>query len=195
MYDSDIRSLLYKDLSKEPMYINDYSTIIIPEMNILNGYVRIDIAVINGLFHGYEIKSDMDTLQRLPRQAEYYGRVFDQMVLVTTPKYIEQVQSIVPSWWGIKYYNEFNELITIRNCSCNNNVDTYSRLTLLWKDELIELLCQYCDKKYKSKTKFALIDIIIKEVPRNVILEYSREVIKLREDWRAGSILQQCDVL
>lgn len=195
MYDSDIRSLLYKDLSKELMYIDDFSTIIIPEMNILNGYVRIDIAVINGLFHGYEIKSDMDTLQRLPRQAEFYGRVFDEMVLVTTPKYIEQVQNIVPSWWGIKYYDEKNELINIRNCSCNNNVDPYSRLTLLWKDELIELLCQYSDKKYKSKTKFALIDIILKEVPHNVILEYTREVIKLREDWRAGSILQQCDVL
>lgn len=195
MYDSDIRALLYKDLLKEPVYINDESTIIIPEMNILNGYVRIDIAVINGLFHGYEIKSDMDTLQRLPRQAEYYSSVFDEMILVTTPKFIEQVQKIIPSWWGIKYYNELNELITIRNCSCNNNVDPYSRLTLLWKDELIELLCQYSDKKYKSKTKFALIDIILKEVPHNVILEYTIEVIKLREDWRAGSILQQCDVL
>lgn len=195
MYDSDIRSLLYKDLLKEPMYINDYSTIIIPEMNILNGYVRIDIAVINGLFHGYEIKSDMDTLLRLPRQAEFYGRVFDEMVLVTTPKYTEQVQNIVPSWWGIKYYNEKNELINLRDCSGNNNVDPYSRLTLLWKNELIELFCPYSDKKYKSKTKSALIDIIMKEVPHNVILEYTREVIKLREDWRADSILQQCDVL
>lgn len=195
MYDSDIRALLYRDLLREPMYINDESTIIIPEMNILNGYVRIDIAVINGLFHGYEIKSDMDTLQRLPRQAEYYSNVFDEMILVTTPKYIEQVQKMIPSWWGIRYYNELNELITIRNCYCNNNVDPYSRLTLLWKDELIELLCRYSDKKYKSKTKFALIDIIIKEVPHNVIIEYTREVIKLREDWRAGSILQRCDVL
>ena len=195
MYDSDIRALLYKDLLKAPMYINDESTIIIPEMNILNGYVRIDIAVINGLFHGYEIKSDMDTLQRLPRQAEYYSNVFDEMILVTTPKYIEQVQKIIPSWWGIKYYNTLNELITIRNCSCNNYVDPYSRLTLLWKDELIELLCQYSDKKYKSKTKFALIDIIIKKVPHDIIIEHTREVIKLRENWRAGSILQRCDVL
>lgn len=193
MYDSEIRSLLYRDFTKEPAFIDDHSTIIIPEMNILNGYVRIDIAVINGLFHGYEIKSDADTLQRLPRQVEYYNKVFDEMVLVTTPKYIDQSQEIIPSWWGVKYYNEIKELVTVRACTSNSSVDPYARLTLLWKDELIELFCRYCDKKYKSKTKFALINIILKEVPTDVILDYTRETIKLRSTWRADSILQLCD--
>lgn len=190
MYDSDIRSYLYKDILKEPMYVNDSSTIVIPEMNILNGYVRIDIAVINGEFHGYEIKSDVDTLQRLPRQSEYYSKVFDKMVLVTTEKYVNEVEKIIPSWWGIKFYNKYGELITLRNENYNYNVDAYSRLTLLWKDELIELLSRYCNKKYKSKTRLALIDIIVKEVPKDIILDYTKEVIKLRTNWRAVSILQ-----
>lgn len=192
MYDSDIRSFLYKDFAKEPMYINDNSTIIVPEMNILNGYVRIDIAVINGSFHGYEIKSDMDTLLRLPRQSEYYSKVFDEMVLVTTEKYADKVECIIPSWWGIKYYNKYGELKTMKSEKHNNNVDLFSRLTLLWKDELIELLCRYSDKKYKSKTKLALINIILSEVPKDIIMDYTREIIKLRTNWRAVSILQLC---
>ncbi|MGY0372310.1 sce7726 family protein [Clostridium sp. JNZ J1-5] len=195
MYDSDIRSFLYKDFTKEPMYINDISTIVVPEMNLFNGYVRIDIAVINGLFHGYEIKSDMDTLQRLPRQSEYYSKVFDEMILITTEKYINEVEKIIPSWWGIKYCDKNGELKIKRNGQYNSNVDSYSRLTLLWKEELIELLSRYSDKKYKSKTKIALIDIILKEVPKDVIIDYTREIIKLRTDWRAVSILQLCDEL
>ncbi|MBV7276834.1 sce7726 family protein [Clostridium sp. PL3] len=193
MYDSDIRSFLYKDFTKEPMYINDSSTIIVPEMPILNGYVRIDVAVINGLLHGYEIKSDMDTLKRLPRQSEYYSKVFDEMILITTEKYINEVKSIVPPWWGIKFYNKNGELKNSRYGENNNNVDSYSRLTLLWKDELIELISRYTDKKYKSKTKLALIDIILKEVPKDVIMDYTREIIKLRVNWRAVSISQLCD--
>lgn len=192
MYDSDMRSFLYKDFSKEPMYINDTSTIVVPEMSILNGYVRIDIAVINGLFHGYEIKSDMDTLQRLPRQSEYYSKVFDRMVLVTTKKYVNEVKKIIPKWWGIKYYNENKELKTVRKGRINNNVDPFSRLTILWKNELIELVARYTDKKYKSKTKRALIDVILKEVPNDEIIDYTRTTIKLRCNWRSVSILQLC---
>lgn len=193
MNDSDIRSFLYKDFVNEPMYINDISTIVVPEMNILNGYVRIDVAVINGSFHGYEIKSDVDTLQRLPRQSEYYSKVFDEMIIVTTQKYASGVKSIIPSWWGIKYYDSEGELKTIRHGQYNSNVDPFSRLTLLWKEELIELLSRYSDKKYKSKTKLALIDIILKEVPKDIIIDYSREIIKLRTNWRAVPILQLCD--
>lgn len=193
MYDSDIRSFLYKDFVKDPTYINDSSTIVVPEMNILNGYVRIDVAVINGALHGYEIKSDNDTLKRLPRQSEYYSKVFDEMVLVTTERYVNDVKNIIPSWWGVKYYNKKNELKTKRKGKFNRNVDPFSRLTLLWKDELIELLSRYSDKLYKSKTKLALIDVILKEVPKDVIMEYTREILKARTNWRAVSILQLCD--
>jgi len=36
------------------------------ELGILNGATRIDIAVITGQIEGYELKSERDTIQRLP---------------------------------------------------------------------------------------------------------------------------------
>jgi hypothetical protein len=55
---------------------------IIEELGVVHGKSRIDIAVINGLMHGYEIKSDKDTLQRLPEQMNMYNSVFNKVTLV-----------------------------------------------------------------------------------------------------------------
>ena len=47
---------------------------ILDELGICRGRVRIDLTVVNGLLHGYEIKSERDTLARLETQADLYGR-------------------------------------------------------------------------------------------------------------------------
>jgi hypothetical protein len=39
----------------------DLDTRVVEEMGIWAGSVRVDIAVINGEFHGFELKSDRDT--------------------------------------------------------------------------------------------------------------------------------------
>ena len=41
-----------------------------------------DIAVINCSIHGYEIKSDLDTLMRLPQQLEFYAMTLQKLTLV-----------------------------------------------------------------------------------------------------------------
>ena len=55
---------------------------IIEELGVKHGTARVDIAVVNGIMHGYEIKSDKDTLQRLPRQISTFNPIFDQLTLV-----------------------------------------------------------------------------------------------------------------
>ena len=51
-------------------------------MGVWSGTVRIDVAVLNGEMCGYEIKSDRDTLERLPFQIEIYSKEFDKLTLV-----------------------------------------------------------------------------------------------------------------
>ena len=46
------------------------------------GAARVDIAVINGHIRGVEIKAEADSLERLPRQVEAYGRVVDRATLI-----------------------------------------------------------------------------------------------------------------
>jgi hypothetical protein len=66
--------------------IRKYGTaiIIIDELGLCRGTVRVDIAVVNGVLKGYEIKGDQDTLRRLASQAATYNRIFDTMTSQTT---------------------------------------------------------------------------------------------------------------
>ncbi|WP_168198409.1 sce7726 family protein [Crassaminicella thermophila] len=76
IYDPDIRELLLKKFLKTKAFISDPTTKLIHEMDVCFGTSRIDIAVINGKIHGYEIKSEQDTLDRLPAQIESYNKIF-----------------------------------------------------------------------------------------------------------------------
>ena len=76
-------------------------TVVIDEMGIRQGKTRIDVAVINGQLHGYEIKSERDNLRRLTTQATTYGMVFDRMTLVCGDRHLLGATEIVPVWWEI----------------------------------------------------------------------------------------------
>ena len=78
--DTLIRSALKKFLTNH--HAQDEKVRIIEEFGVQHGTARVDIAVINGIIHGYEIKSDQDTLRRLPRQMGVFNLVFDKITLV-----------------------------------------------------------------------------------------------------------------
>ena len=102
IYDSDIRKILYSNFLQEKKFIeNPEDTIIIDEFSGGYSTARIDISVLNGSFHGYEIKSERDTLERLPNQIEYYRKIFEYITIVTTEKYVEKISQIVPNFFGI----------------------------------------------------------------------------------------------
>jgi hypothetical protein len=56
------------------------------------------VAVINGSLHAFEIKSDSDTLDRLPYQIEAYKGVFEYVTLVCGSRLLKRACSYVPDW-------------------------------------------------------------------------------------------------
>jgi hypothetical protein len=82
--DNDIREALLRELYSR--YSNDSNTRIVNEMGVLHGQSRVDVGVINGILHGYEIKSESDNLLRLPSQINDYCKVFDRMTMVVQIK-------------------------------------------------------------------------------------------------------------
>ena len=64
--DHQIRTALRRHLLQQ--HIDNHDTLILDELGVRHGTARIDIVVINGVMHGYEIKSDRDTLNRLPEK-------------------------------------------------------------------------------------------------------------------------------
>ncbi|WP_142890583.1 sce7726 family protein, partial [Klebsiella pneumoniae] len=73
MRDIDVRQAVHSKILKE--HHKDPDTLIIDEFVMNLGASRADITVINGLMHGYELKSKSDNLLRLPAQVEFYSSI------------------------------------------------------------------------------------------------------------------------
>src|SRR6266849_4052905 len=91
--------------TKQALFVQhrgDAETVIFDELGVQHGVARIDLAVVNGELHGFELKSDRDTLARLPEQVESYGRVFDRVTLVVGERHVRGAVDLVPDWWGVR---------------------------------------------------------------------------------------------
>ena len=121
------------------------TTVVIDELGLCRGKVRVDVAVVNGLIHGYEIKSDRDSLRRLPVQLEVYGKVLDRATLVVGDRHMTDAASIVPRWWGVLHAAQMPDEVrfrTIREPQRNPCRDPLALVELLWLDDAIALLEQ-----------------------------------------------------
>lgn len=94
MRDFDVRGAVRTWL--RALYADDSR--IVEEMGVWSGSVRIELAVINGELHGFELKSERDTLARLHDQAELYNQVFDRMTLVAANRHYNNAVSKIPNW-------------------------------------------------------------------------------------------------
>ncbi|WP_369990201.1 sce7726 family protein [Niallia circulans] len=195
--DSDIRKALIPYLVNQ--LLNDPDSVIINEMGVLHGQSRVDVAVINGILHGYEIKSESDNLSRLPSQINDYNQVFDRMTIVVQKNYLEQVKEMVPKWWGIILVSTTKKEIKLREIRkgrLNSGVDMYALSHLLWKEEAIDILKKKgLQKGYLSKPRTVLYKKICESFNKNEIKSVVNQQLKQREGWRHQMIQQISDDL
>lgn len=177
MRDIEIRSVLNKSILAK--YHNDPDSKVVNEFSICQGIARVDIAVVNGSLHGYEIKSAYDNLLRLPNQIHLYSKVFDYITIITEQKHLNGIKEIVPKWVGIYICN--NEGLTVDNVPDRNLIqDPHFIARMLWKEELIQLLNLY-DIKFNSKDRnWVLCDKLIKNVDLPTLLDNVRKILKFR---------------
>jgi hypothetical protein len=199
IYDADIRKLLVESFCKVDEYIRE-DTIFVNEMDICGGLSRVDIAVINGKLHGYEIKSKQDNLDRLPLQVESYCRVFDTMSIVAYESHLEGLKVIVPSWWGIKCISEKKGkavLKSVRKEKINKGIDIQAVALLLWKPEMVDLLTTYgnISRGFASKSREQLSKMIVNNVNCCVVNDYVKGALKSRSNWKAEKLQVPCDDL
>ena len=74
---------------------------------------RADVVVVNGHFTGYEIKSDVDSLQRLPSQIKEYDTYLEKNYIVVGQKFAFKVHEYVPEYWGIIVVTEKNDSVSL----------------------------------------------------------------------------------
>lgn len=163
---------------------------VIEELGILAGRIRIDIAVANGKLHGFEIKSEADTLERLQDQMTAYSRVFDRITLVCGANHAPHCLERIPKWWGISIARRDAKrgvaLETLRRPSDNRNIDPPALLSLLWKEELIALIEERCgDRKLAHLNKKRLAIIAAETFHISELRDRVRQTLKTREHWRS----------
>lgn len=187
MRDIDVRLVLRQHLQDRFAY--DPDTRIIEELGVCQGSVRIDIAVANCSLHGYEIKSESDTLQRLPVQSEAYSRVFDHVTVVTGACHLDSTLQIIPAWWGVVQAIENGSAIDLepfREPSSNPEIDSYAVAQLLWKEEALAILEQIGEARgLKSKAREHAWKRLSEVMPPGDLRARVRSQLKSRQGWRS----------
>lgn len=187
MNDRDVRRALHQRLLMD--HHGDSNTLVIDELGLRHGICRVDIAVVNKFLHGYEIKSDADTLERLPNQIFVYSSVLDRVTLVVGKTHIEKVEISIPDWWGIKAVTPGPRgginFETYRPVKMNPKIDPLALAELLWRPEVVSILQKLGAppgilRKPRARLYQYLAEVLRIGELRRVILH----CLKVREKWR-----------
>jgi hypothetical protein len=190
--DSEIRSALHEKKLKAFRVAPD--TIVVDELGLSHAKARIDVAVINGSVHGYEIKSSLDTLNRLPTQLELYTQCLEKLTLVCAPCHIKRVAAIAPNWCGIliaeKGARGAVKFTTVRRASTNKHIDPVQLAHLLWRPEAVTLLSRFeSNKKVLNKPRKQLYEALAAVLTIPQMTAAIREFMQLRRAWRCPPVL------
>ncbi|HHY50739.1 MAG TPA: sce7726 family protein [Alphaproteobacteria bacterium] len=194
MRDEDVRESVWRWL--EEAHQGNPNTLMLDELGILNGATRIDIAVINGQIEGYELKSDRDTLERLPAQRDLYNKVLDRISLVVAENHCAAAKEIIPDWWGLAVASNAQGGVTVtreRLPEMNPKLDASALASLLWRDEALAILVRYgAARGVRSKPREAMYERLAVALDLDMLRAEVRTALKVRAGWRADRRSQQC---
>ncbi|MEK9158092.1 MAG: sce7726 family protein [Patescibacteria group bacterium] len=182
-----IRNTLRERLSHS--HEGQADTKIIEEFGVAHGAARVDVAVVNGSIHGYELKSDLDTLYRLPEQMRIYNLVLDYVTLVVGKQHLREAFNIVPDWWGItiaKFSNSFEvSLCDIRESEQNPKQDKVAIAKLLWREEALEALEKANEATgIRSKSRQIIYEKLAEVLDEHTLKKTVRSYLCSRRHWR-----------
>lgn len=190
MGDPDIRQTLLRELSSERTH--DPETVVLEEVGLRHGTARVDVLVVNGCLHGYEVKSEKDTLRRLANQVAVYGDVLDFVTIVVTEKHLPDAERCIPEWWGIMRAEAANServaLVELRRPVPNPSPNALAIAKLLWRDEALAFLVEVGESKgLLSKPRAFLYSRIVSCVDLDTLRSRVRRQLRCRTDWRSGA--------
>lgn len=157
---------------------------------------RIDIAAIGDQLVGYELKSDLDTLARLPRQMDAFGKVFDYCTLVVTTRHLAKARKVLKRSWGLavveRSENDTLAYRQVRKATPTCGQDRVVLAELLWRDELLRALdALNASRGFRSATRPELAKRLASLTGREQLREIVSAAITERQGWRDGKALDE----
>ena len=178
--DCDIRRVLLEELGLQ--YNDPEHDLIIEEFGCNSA--RADVAVINGSLHAFEIKSDSDSLERLPSQIEAYRGVFEYVTLVCGRRLLDRARCSIPHWWGLQkaaYKDGHVFLRKLRRPKLNPAQDSFALAGMLWKTEAIACLRKHGHRVVTSRNSADdVCHAVANCIPVSTLTDEVRQAIKAR---------------
>ena len=195
MHDRDVRAALHRKVLKE--HHGESDTLVLDELGIRHGAARVDVAVVNGELHGFEIKSDSDTLTRLAGQVSLYNEVFDRVTLVVGCRHLTKAEQAIPDWWGTRVVTEgsrggiyFEET---RKAKTNPAINPIALAELLWRNEVVEELVELGERgAILRKPRAVLYQHLATVMELEDLRDTVRRRLKVRAGWRGQSAPLLC---
>ncbi len=131
------------------------------------GKVRADMLAVlpNGLC-GIEIKSHSDSYTRLAGQIKGYDKFCDFSYLAVGSIHARAIEHIPPEWGLISMtVHDGVSFEIVRHPSPNPKTPLKTQLSLLWRNELTEILLAEGLPKYTSKSKKAVCELLLQRIP------------------------------
>lgn len=137
---------LYKVALLNSYVLRNYSlsdTILLNEFKIGNS--KADIVLVNGTNKVFEIKTELDSPERLGTQINDYYKGFSEVYIVIHHSMIDKYIRLVDEHVGIMVFTMENQIQTFRPAvSCHAMLETSAMMKALRKDEYLQLLKSLC---------------------------------------------------
>lgn len=171
-------------LATKNLCFNSHNSVVIDEFDVEHGRARIDMVTLDPYLHGYEFKSDGDTLSRLPRQMVYFSPAFEKITIVIGYSHLYEVLDSIPNWWGILVAEKSNKgevfFERLRDDRLNPYLCNYSLLKLLKDEELSRFANSITEINPRLNGIEELISFIVSISPTEIILQYVKHCLANR---------------
>lgn len=186
MNDAQLREAVKRKLLAR--YGREPDALVFEELGLRHGSGRIDLAVVDGIIRGFELKSDLDNLNRLPHQIQIYNSVLDKVTLIVGCRHMNACMALVPDWWGVKRAivgaRGGIKFCDVRRGRTNPCVDPLAVAKLLWRGEALSFLVELGqDAGVRSKPRLALYERLVQVVELAEIRQRVCDRMKDREKW------------
>lgn len=162
-------------LSKHQPDFDDY--VLVNELQFADGKRRADLVEVNGCMNVFEIKSDLDSLDRLPEQIQDYKNCFDTITIVTTERHFHNIRDMLPKNVGIFLVRE-DGIAQIRKAYSYRSFNKYALASFIQNDDLNTLIKHLEVKGYSRMTITQKRLFVSKMLPQDELRHFAITAIK-----------------
>lgn len=190
MHDTDVRQALVATLARR---VGTQPHVLVPEVDVRWSVpARMDALLVADRISGFEIKSDVDSLTRLPRQIEAYGAVVERAILVVGDRHLAAGTEVVPPWWtiwGARWRDNEVVIREVRRGRLNPDLNPLAVTSFMSRDDLSEALRARGFTRLSTYSADELRQLLASAVSPRETVRLARSAMLSNALWRHRSLL------